>query len=555
MNFDILIALSCGGAGVVCGWVLNALQKAQGDENPSVFDIKDEERHREQEPEASAKVATSAAASAEFTAEKVTEVADRIRSFAQRLMADVDAHQSDLEVAHSRLETNDLSNSPPVIVEVVEQLLAANERMRGQLEQSQQRIRTQSKELETAQQQANLDPLTQIANRGAFDRILTKKHALGPDQAGFLALFDIDHFKNFNDQYGHRTGDEVLRRVATLLETKFLPDGSVARYGGEEFVVLFPAANLQEAAKTVDKARQTIGSRPIHFEGRALTVCASVGIAGLEGDEPEHVWLQRADDALYASKEKGRNRSHYYHDKKLIMVEQQTSRKPKPSHSGDTSGEHHQDYQSDHHQLLPETDRQVTVEAEKDQQVLDDLMSELSAQVHGEPPKSLCYLPDHDAMVGLIAEMLEEPIYAEHAHLLMTVSVSGTPTGATMRSLLQLVRAALRSQDRIGCVNQSSLLVCMGNCGLDEAHQRAENLCASLESIGVHVAGPNSTQTGERVSVGISVFNPDRDVEPDEMDEYASDAMLHSTALAVLAERQETRWPIKPGLNSQPLGV
>lgn len=172
------------------------------------------------------------------------------------------------------------------------------------------RIRALSEELSAARAEAQVDPLTRVANRGAFDEALGRATDAGAlfRIPATLVLVDLDHFKLVNDTHGHPVGDAVLRGVADLMVRTFLRRGDlVARYGGEEFVVLLSDTRLAEARAPAERLQR--GLRGLRFEGRgAFQVTASVGLAELRHGEAPADWLARADAALYAAKHGGRDR-------------------------------------------------------------------------------------------------------------------------------------------------------------------------------------------------------------------------------------------------------
>ena len=134
-------------------------------------------------------------------------------------------------------------------------------------------------------------------------------------------MLDVDLFKQFNDVYGHRAGDELLRVVANVLHSHLQPYGLVARFGGEEFAIILDECPLSEAALKIEQARIAIGKLVIEFEGQTLKVAASAGVARLIEDETVESWLQRTDDALYYSKAQGRNCAHWMQGEKPTLVE------------------------------------------------------------------------------------------------------------------------------------------------------------------------------------------------------------------------------------------
>jgi len=156
---------------------------------------------------------------------------------------------------------------------------------------------------------ALIDSLTEVSNRRALDECLKVNWARHLRHEGRLSIImvDIDHFKKVNDEFGHATGDEVLRRVARLLAAGCRESDTLARYGGEEFVVVAPEIPLQGVTAFAERLRMNISSRPLTAYGRALAVTASFGVADSEGRKSAEELLQTADEALYRAKSAGRN--------------------------------------------------------------------------------------------------------------------------------------------------------------------------------------------------------------------------------------------------------
>jgi diguanylate cyclase len=180
----------------------------------------------------------------------------------------------------------------------------------AQLQSAQHEIKSLRDKLERAQLAASLDGLTELLNRSTFNRKL--EQAMNNAASGVaLVMLDIDHFKQFNDQYGHPLGDRVLQHVAQVLRDA-LPAGAIAaRYGGEEFcVVLKDCPDLVTVGAFAERLRLKIQS--LRVKARATdtvldTITASFGVAHVQpGDTPESL-LTRADDALYQAKRNGRN--------------------------------------------------------------------------------------------------------------------------------------------------------------------------------------------------------------------------------------------------------
>jgi two-component system cell cycle response regulator len=154
------------------------------------------------------------------------------------------------------------------------------------------------------------DALTRISNRRY---ILTQLNALvsGARRHGrplSVAVIDVDHFKSINDRYGHPVGDKVLVAVAGALRDHLRAEDHLGRLGGEEFLALLPDTDAAAAARVTEKLRLEVGGTLVDHDGEPLRVTVSIGTATWDGEAPEEL-LHRADAALYAAKEGGRDRA------------------------------------------------------------------------------------------------------------------------------------------------------------------------------------------------------------------------------------------------------
>ncbi|WP_339288571.1 sensor domain-containing diguanylate cyclase [Paenibacillus sp. FSL E2-0201] len=153
---------------------------------------------------------------------------------------------------------------------------------------------------------SNTDKLTGLKNRRFLQEKLEEQIAgYGQVQAAFsLCIIDIDHFKKVNDTYGHQTGDYVLEKLSSILKVQSRKEDIAARYGGEEFVLLLPNTDVSESKTIAENLRQSIAYST--WEMGQITV--SIGVATFIPTDSETTLLQKADQALYTSKEQGRNR-------------------------------------------------------------------------------------------------------------------------------------------------------------------------------------------------------------------------------------------------------
>lgn len=233
---------------------------------------------------------------------QVSGFSDTVRS----IHAETSGFGRDLAASAAAIRSGDLTSIDEVArlagamierVHSAERRLAAAERETDELRLA----------LDEARGSARQDPLTELANRRAFDEAFA---ALAPETRVAIAVCDIDHFKRVNDDFGHAVGDRVLRAIGQTLAAE--TDGAlVARYGGEEFALLLVDKELDEALTLVDRARSAVAAR--RFRSRETdasigSVTISGGIAiGTAADLRETLYAQ-ADAALYRAKAAGRNR-------------------------------------------------------------------------------------------------------------------------------------------------------------------------------------------------------------------------------------------------------
>ncbi|HEY3600031.1 MAG TPA: diguanylate cyclase [Paraburkholderia sp.] len=162
------------------------------------------------------------------------------------------------------------------------------------------------------QEYADRDGLTGISNRRYFEARLRDEYVRWQRYGGELSvlLFDLDHFKKINDQFGHVAGDFVLREMAQRVAGVVRSQDTFGRFGGEEFALLLPCTPLEDAMLVAEKIRNTIGDQSVDVQGVSVPVTASVGGAAARTGVPAYeALINEADAALYTAKRQGRNRS------------------------------------------------------------------------------------------------------------------------------------------------------------------------------------------------------------------------------------------------------
>jgi diguanylate cyclase len=245
------------------------------------------------------------------------EIADALDAL-KKAGATTERYGATLNVAADSLQSASIDGD--ALKRLINVLASATTEMSKQNSNLSHKLATSSQEMEKlrtslrqARAEALTDALTGIANRKLFDETLRlrKDEADAEKTELSLLLCDIDHFKSFNDTWGHQTGDQVIRFVASALAKFALPDHLVARYGGEEFAVIMPRTSLKEAGRIGDQIRSAIEAKRLVRRSTNETIGAvtvSFGGALYAPGESVGQIITRADECLYMSKRNGRNR-------------------------------------------------------------------------------------------------------------------------------------------------------------------------------------------------------------------------------------------------------
>jgi diguanylate cyclase len=239
--------------------------------------------------------------------EGVTSACSHTEQFNHTLQQQSQALKSNPSVADLRSIVSSLSNA-------TSQAIKKNQTMREQLQVVEQQTNSLQSEVKKLREEVATDPLTGLYNRRALSQRmhqLLEEAERGANNPFSVLMVDIDHFKHFNDRFGHLIGDEVIRRVGITLREHLREEDFPARYGGEEFSVVLPAMGIDSAVDVARDIHQAVGNLVLvkrSTKERLPGITISVGAACLRHGDSCDSLLDRADQALYLAKQSGRNR-------------------------------------------------------------------------------------------------------------------------------------------------------------------------------------------------------------------------------------------------------
>lgn len=233
----------------------------------------------------------------------------------EKLTSDVGSHNTELHEAERTIGdlrlNGELEHLQHTLLGQISAVLDSNQRLEDDLVCTRYQMKVQAQELDRTRREARIDALSGVANRKAFDEALQfHLSAFKRQREPFtLILADVDHFKWINDTHGHQAGDRVVTHIGNVLRECMRPNDHVARYGGDEFALLLAGVEGGVAVKVAEHIRTHVERRNIEVGRTAekVAVTFSMGLSSIRVGDTAEAILARADEALYKSKQSGRN--------------------------------------------------------------------------------------------------------------------------------------------------------------------------------------------------------------------------------------------------------
>jgi diguanylate cyclase len=248
---------------------------------------------------------------------KVSGQIDSVISMIDTATGSAQTYQKDLTEVGQQLgiaihSGEDLRAIVDGLVATAKAMEDTNRALEAKLSESRTEIAELQENLAAVRQESLTDPLTTLSNRKFFDQslMLAVDHSVVQREPLSLLMADIDNFKAFNDNYGHLTGDQVLRLVAMAIKSNVKGQDTAARYGGEEFAIILPNTTLRSAATVADHIRRAVMTKHLMKRSTRETlgrITISVGVAEMRAGDTLQALIARADACLYAAKRAGRN--------------------------------------------------------------------------------------------------------------------------------------------------------------------------------------------------------------------------------------------------------
>jgi diguanylate cyclase len=242
---------------------------------------------------------------------ELTGTVENIKTASNQSKSSIDSLEKEISLV--KQEHTNISPELLDLVEVAAKTIKDNQtQLEACVAQAHEQTMQIQAELEQARMEALNDTLTKLQNRKGLTQFFDDTTTATPSAGLAAIILDIDHFKTFNDRFGHLIGDVILRRLANLLQAATKKIGQPFRFGGEEFVIILPGVTLEKAAATAESVRKHVAKMRLkHLKTDEVLppVTISLGVTMHLAGESLEAFLNRADEALYEAKNAGRNQT------------------------------------------------------------------------------------------------------------------------------------------------------------------------------------------------------------------------------------------------------
>ncbi len=416
--------------------------------------------------------------------EQMKGIADQLRLISYRVAADVTAHSEKVEAINDRLHEPTSAAGQEQILSAINELIAANQHMQSQLADARKRIADQSEMIEEASQQARTDALTGLANRRALNEFLQNcLDAIQPGECAGLLLLDIDHFKSFNDTYGHTTGDAVLSAFARNIRKFCNQECYPARYGGEEFAVILTGRDTEALAEKAAELRRFVSTQTIAYEDLQLKITASAGLCILAKGDTLQSAYDRADEGLYRAKKAGRNQGFWLNTTHWLPLPEdaQVEEEDKPADAQSLIRQAAKDRSGNRSQRTGQAKGQAAANPSN-----DDGLSEMEG--------GTAYRKSLGDVLDLSTFMTRTTVYFDQLRraelpatgmLVMpqwTTELDPGQAKTSWNTTLGLIQSQLRGIDVVCVYRANTACVFLPGCSLEAAAERASRMQMMLEN-------------------------------------------------------------------------
>ena len=257
--------------------------------------------------------------------ERAMMASHRIHDLAKHVVNDVGDHGNKVDEFNASLNAmaSDGANlTADTLLLTIGQMTCANADLQHRLARLENQIAEQATELKTYGSEARTDSLTNLANRRALDDELQRRYAEWERRRipFTVLLLDVDRFKHINDEYGHQAGDDALRQLGELIVKSSRQMDFRCRYGGDEFVVILPDTGIKDSLTVAERIRTAIEKADFKYGTQTLDLTCSIGVARIMVQDDVTRLIRRADEALYKSKDAGRDCGYWHDGKECLPV-------------------------------------------------------------------------------------------------------------------------------------------------------------------------------------------------------------------------------------------